>query len=265
MQPEKIFLTGLASVTFRQLTPRQIVDLAAAAGLDAIEWGGDVHVPHGDRAGAREARALAADAGLAVASYGSYYRAGKSEAEGLSFSTVLATAQALGAPVIRVWAGVRGSASATPEYRALIAGDLRRIGALAGGAGLMVALECHVNTLTDTAASAMQLLEEVGPAGVRTYWQPPVGRAVADCCADLRRLAGHLAHLHVHYFDPAARRQRPLAEGAEAWRQYLALAAPAAPARRYALLEFVAGGAPEQFLADAQTLRGLAAAAGGQA
>ncbi len=198
MQPEKIFLTGLASVTFRKLTPRQIVELAAAAGLDAIEWGGDVHVPHGDLAAAREARAMTADAGLAVASYGSYFRAGQSEAEGLAFPTVLATAQALGAPVIRVWAGTRGSAAAAPEYRALIAGDLRRIGALAGAAGLTVALECHVNTLTDTAASARQLLEEVGPARVRTYWQPPVGRAAADCCADLRMLAGYLAHLHVH-------------------------------------------------------------------
>ncbi len=265
MQTEKKFLTGLASVTFRKLTPRQIVDLAAAAGLDAIEWGGDVHVPHGDLAAARDARALTADAGLAVASYGSYYRAGKSEAEGLAFPAVLATAQALDAPVIRVWAGAQGSAAAAPEYRALIARDLRRIGAMARAAGLMAALEFHVNTLTDTAASAIQLLDEVGPgAGVRTYWQPPVGRAAADCCADLRLLAGHLAHLHVHYFDPAARRQRPLAEGAAAWRQYLALAAPAPGARRHALLEFVAGGAPEQFLADAQTLRGLPAA-GGQA
>ncbi len=38
---------GLCSVTFRALPPERIVALAAAAGLDVIEWGGDVHVPPG--------------------------------------------------------------------------------------------------------------------------------------------------------------------------------------------------------------------------
>ena len=40
--------TGLVSVTFRKLTPEKIIELVSEAGLNAIEWGGDVHVPHGD-------------------------------------------------------------------------------------------------------------------------------------------------------------------------------------------------------------------------
>ena len=40
--------TGLLSVTFRNLPFEQIIDLTVQAGLDGIEWGGDVHVPPGE-------------------------------------------------------------------------------------------------------------------------------------------------------------------------------------------------------------------------
>src|SRR6476469_730727 len=103
---------GLFSVTFRQLSPPEIIALVGRAGLRGIEWGGDVHVPHGDVARAREVRDRTADAGLEVAAYGSYYRVAKSEADELPFERVLNTAQALGAPLIRVWAGKQGSAAA---------------------------------------------------------------------------------------------------------------------------------------------------------
>ena len=65
---------GLCSVTLRALEPSAVVELAAAAGLEAIEWGGDVHVPPGDVDRAGQVRTLTEGAGLAVASYGSYLR-----------------------------------------------------------------------------------------------------------------------------------------------------------------------------------------------
>ena len=100
---------GLVSITFRGLTPQQIINGAVDAGVEGIEWGGDVHVPHGELATAREVAERTRDAGLAVSSYGSYYRFNESDVQ---FSHVLATAVALGAPVIRVWAGRQGSADA---------------------------------------------------------------------------------------------------------------------------------------------------------
>ena len=39
---------GLVSITFRDLEANEIIDLVKKSGLTAIEWGGDVHVPHGD-------------------------------------------------------------------------------------------------------------------------------------------------------------------------------------------------------------------------
>ena len=103
---------GLVSITFRKLNPREIVDLMTRTNLVGIEWGGDVHVPHGEIDVAREVAQMTRDAGLLVAAYGSYYRVGVSEADGLAFERVLESAMALGAPTVRVWAGNRGSADA---------------------------------------------------------------------------------------------------------------------------------------------------------
>jgi hypothetical protein len=46
-------IPGLVSITFRALPPADIIRLTAECGLQAIEWGADVHVPPGDLAGAR--------------------------------------------------------------------------------------------------------------------------------------------------------------------------------------------------------------------
>ncbi|MET0262082.1 MAG: sugar phosphate isomerase/epimerase, partial [Rariglobus sp.] len=70
---------GLVSVTFRKLSPNEVAGLVKKAGLKGIEWGGDIHVPHGDLARAREVRELTLEHGLKTAAYGSYYRAGQSE------------------------------------------------------------------------------------------------------------------------------------------------------------------------------------------
>ena len=54
---------GLVSITFRNLSVQEISGLAAKSGLVGIEWGGDVHVPHGDVGAARKVRKLTVDAG----------------------------------------------------------------------------------------------------------------------------------------------------------------------------------------------------------
>ncbi|HWD79704.1 MAG TPA: xylose isomerase, partial [Kribbella sp.] len=63
--------TGLVSVTFRQLAVEQVMEVAAGAGLSAIEWGGDIHVPLGNLVNAKRVRNLTEVHGLQVAAYGS--------------------------------------------------------------------------------------------------------------------------------------------------------------------------------------------------
>ncbi|MEZ5208343.1 MAG: hypothetical protein R2690_15535 [Acidimicrobiales bacterium] len=74
--PPGLWVPGLCSVTFRALAVPAVVDLAAEAGLEAIEWGGDVHVPPGDVRRAAAAAQATLATGLRVGSYGSYLFAG---------------------------------------------------------------------------------------------------------------------------------------------------------------------------------------------
>jgi sugar phosphate isomerase/epimerase len=245
---------GLVSITFRALAPAEIVALVRQAGLRGIEWGGDIHVPHGNLACAREVRELTQEAGLTVAAYGSYYRADRGEAAGLPFASVLDSAVELGAPIIRVWAGTAGSASSSPEVRAQVVADLRRIAALATAAQIGVALEFHNGTLTDTADSTVRLLTEVNQPNLSTYWQPPLDRDTDDCLRDLGNLLPRLSHVHVYHWRGPAMERLPLTAGAERWRSFLELAATA-PGDRYAMLEYVEGDAPANFLRDAATLK----------
>jgi len=267
-------IPGLVSITFRQLDFSEVIGLVRQAGLCAIEWGGDVHVPHGDLARAREVAMQTRDAGLSVAAYGSYYRAAQSEpllAEPrLVFERVLETAVALSAPVIRVWAGVEGSAEADADTRRRVADDLMRIAELAAQAGVCVATEFHGGTLTDTNESARILLfEEAQHPNLYSYWQPPVGMSDRDCLAGLASLGPKLLHLHVFNWvlGPYGQTEAyPLEEGgASRWRRFFDAASAtlvgsrqptlgATPQATAAMLEFVPGGSTASFLREARTL-----------
>lgn len=243
---------GLVSVTFRKLSPAEIVDLVARAGLAGIEWGGDIHVPPGQPAVANEVRELTRRAGLAVAAYGSYYRVGEPDAG--EFEPVLESAVELGAPMIRVWAGRQGSAKASPQHRQRVSDESRRIADLAAKAGVEIAYEYHGNSLTDTNESARLLLEQADHPNVRTNWQP-LFQEDDVCLAGLRGVLGWLANYHVYYWGPGHER-KPLADGAERWGKFFAVAPPA---ERYALLEFVRDDSPEAFLEDAAALKRILA------
>ena len=246
-----MFLPGLVSITFRQLSVAEIIALVTQAGLAAVEWGGDIHAPHGDEAQARAIARMGADAGLRVAAYGSYYRVGHPETG--PFEAVLASTAALGAPLIRVWAGRQGSGSADESYFQKIVADSRRIADLAQAEQIGIVFEFHGNTLTDTNAAAVRLLQALDHANVRSLWQPPRYAARASNLAGLEALRPWLENLHVFHWHQQSGERRPLAEGEDDWLDYLAQASCCGRAR-YALLEFVEDDAPEAFLRDAATL-----------
>ena len=95
---------GLVSISFRKHSPDFLAGKVKEAGLDGIEWGGDVHVPHGDLEAAKNVKAITDSMGLSVIEYGSYYIIGKSEPE--LFLAAAESAKALGTDIIRVWPGM---------------------------------------------------------------------------------------------------------------------------------------------------------------
>ncbi len=245
--------TGLVSVTFRALPPKEIIDLVAAAGLAGIEWGGDRHVPPGDAGLAAQVRAMTIDAGLQVSSYGSYFYAGQDSLE--TAAAVVRTAGILQAPTIRIWAGKLGSAKADAEYRQRVVGSARAMAKAAADEGIAVAFEFHQNTIADNTAAALALLDDIAHENINMYWQPQQGTTVDERLQGLQAFLPRLCNVHVMNSDNG----RKLLAGASAeWLRYLALL-PAAARLHWALIEFVKDDAPAALLEDAGTLQGWVA------
>lgn len=246
--------SGLVSITFRQLSVEEIIELCRTAGIEGIEWGGDVHVPPGDMQRARNVKHMAADAGIITSAYGSYYRLRRDREEDHPFEAVLATAVGLSAPYIRVWAGNRPSAEVDAAERKRIVELSRRIADMAAEQGIAIAYEYHSNTLTDTLDSALDLLEAVDHPNVKTFWQPPNGMPPAESRAGLDRLAEWVTNIHCFHWWPTSQDRHPLADGEANWQLYFERIA-ALPGDRFVSIEFVKDNQPEQFLHDAATLK----------
>lgn len=240
--------SGLVSVTFRQFRPKQIVNLVAKAGLDGIEWGGDIHVPHGRIRRAREVYRMTVDAGLRVLAYGSYYRVGARE--DVPFEAIVETAAELHTGIIRVWAGQGASADADAGHWQRVVGESRRIACLASARNMSVAYEFHGHSLTDTDETTVRLLREVAHAGVSSYWQMPFDR---DVEASLRSVLPWLSNVHVFYLQ---KDRLMLSQGALIWRRLLRVV-QSTGRDHSAMLEFVKGNDPEVFVKDAETLKNL--------
>lgn len=258
MENSERFIPGLVSVTFRSLSPEAIVALAVQARLRSIEWGGDVHVPHGDLRAAAAVRRLCADQGLTISAYGSYFRAGIVEPSNPPFAKVLDTALALGAARIRAWAGNCGSALASADTRRRVADDLRGACAAAAKVAIVIGLEFHDRTLTDTPESAMSLCDQVAADNLRCNWQPRIGPPASVARADIEALRPRLGDVHVFHLGPD-RSRLSLAQGADAWRSYLAAISTGDALQRDASLEFVRNDDPKQLLTDARVLHDILA------
>jgi 3-dehydroshikimate dehydratase len=249
-----MIIPGLVSITFRQLSPSEIIELVAEVNLQVIEWGGDVHVPHGDTKQAEAVARWTVDAGLSVSAYGSYYRLATPDQP--TFESVAETAVTLGAPTIRVWAGKRGSADADENYRKQVYDEAHYIAEIAKHHKLTVSFEFHDGTLTDTTQSALDLMNVVNHDSLKLYWQPPHRISDEDREKSLRSVLPYLTHVHVfqwHRNHPEMRVRYPLQEGQSAWSTYLDHL-KRSERDHSAMLEFVRDDDPDQFREDAKTL-----------
>lgn len=249
-----MYKTGICSITFRNLSVEEVIKLTSEAGLEGIEWGGDVHVPVGDYDHASKVAGLTEQAGLEVASYGSYYRVGEYENNDVSFEDVLETAVHLKAPSIRVWAGKQASKKATEKYRNDVTAEAKTIAELAKQKNIAINLEYHGNTLTDTKESAASLMKEIDHPNLNLYWQPAVGKSIADRLDSIDELLPWLTHVHVFHWNVTDR--LPLTDGKEEWKQYTNRLKKL-ELNQYVLIEFVKADSKEQFLEDAGVLKEL--------
>lgn len=244
--------TGLVSVTFRELAPEEIIRLVEDAGLESIEWGGDIHVPHGDVKQAKLLAEQCANAGIALPSYGSYYRVGCGEDVSPPFEAVLETALALGTKAIRVWAGNKGTKDADEAWWQQVIEDGQRIADEASKHELCIDYEFHGNTLTDRWDMAVKLFNSIDRPNVRSSWQPPTGKPYVEQKESLPPILPYLGNVHVFHWDNRTR--LPLSEGTANWQYYLEQFRTTGR-EHYLMLEFVKDNDPEQFKQDAAVLK----------
>lgn len=242
-----IIKTGLVSVTFRSRTREEISLLAHDAELCEIQWGGDIHVPHGDLEAAYDARILCMLADIGTYSYGSYYRCGG------DFAQVADTASALGAKNIRVWAGTKGSADVNEDERRAVVEAARAAADKAGALDMSLSFEFHGGTLTDTPDSALRLLDEIGRPNVYTHWQPNQYRDLEYNIDALKRVADRVDIVHVFAWE--GERRLPLSAHMDAWRRYFDILSEHDV--KCAMLEFLPSETRDDLLRDAETLREL--------
>ncbi len=245
------FYTGLVSISFRRYSVDEIIAACREVGLSHIEWGSDVHVPAGNAAIADEVARKTREAGLACTTYGSYFRLGQhTPAE---FAPYIDSAKRLGARVIRVWGGTKGSADMTAEERAALISDARAIADMAQEAGLIVAPECHGGTVTDHIDSAMDFYSAVDHPALRAYWQPNQGMSEEYNLDAARRYAPLTETVHVFHWSASAR--YPLCEGTDIWKQYIEIFRSEAETRDIdLLLEFMHDDRLETLAETAKTL-----------
>lgn len=248
-----MIIPGLVSATFRDMSCEKIIELCKMANLKAVEWSENSHVYPDDPKGANELYEKTISAGLIVAAYGSYYRLGEYENPEKIFLKSLCSAEALHAPVIRVWAGTKASFDVDLEEREKLTREAALIGKLASEHGIKVAFEWHKNTLTDTNESAIQLLDEANQENLYCLWQPTVALNIEERCKGIKLLKDKLLNLHVYYWDEGVR--RPFEEGNKEWKEYLSCVN--LQEDRFGLLEFVKDNTEEQFREDAKALLSL--------
>ncbi len=241
--------TGLISVTFRSLGRSKITELAKEAELDSVIWGGDIHVPHGDHAAAKEANSICAAVGIDTDVYGSYYRLADD-----GYAPVYDTALALGSKVVRIWAGPKGSAETSEDERVIITKRLARAADEAKSRGLTLAFEYHGGTLTDNIDSALRLLREADRDNIRLHWQPNQYRDLEFNVQALELAAPYVDAVHV--FAWKGNDKFPLSTQEYEWRTYFDILAKRGDCK-LAALEFVPVECRDDLMRDAETLKNI--------
>ena len=212
-----MYKNGLVSISFRGHTPEEILKAAKEAGLSCIEWGSDVHAPCKEHDRLEQIVQIQKRYGVACCSYGTYFRLGITPLTELPDH--IAAAKALGTRVLRLWCGSKPAEACTVEEKETLFAQCREAAAMAEAAGVVLSMECHIKSFTETAAGALELMQAVASPAFRMYWQPNQFRSVEENRQYARALRDYITHIHV--FQWKGKERYPLADGVEDWKCYL--------------------------------------------
>ncbi len=245
-----MFRIGVCSVSFRQLPFEEVVKITAAAGLEAIEWGSDVHAPADDRERLFAIAKAQREAGLYCSSYGTYFRVGEHSPEELS--SYIDAAEILGTKMLRIWCGKKNYEDMTEEEREYIREECRKCAEIAERRSVTLSIECHPNSFTNSAEGALNLMSSVGSPSLRMYWQQNTSVGDEGNFDYAEKLSAYTTNIHVFYYEN--KQKLLLKDGISKWKQYLSYF----NGERTLLLEFMPDNSPQALKGEAEALKIIA-------
>lgn len=244
-----MFYPGLVSISFRDYSPEEIISEAVKCGLHSIEWGSDIHAPRQDDLRLAELSALQSATGLSCCSYGSYFRLGFTPMEELP--EYIHAAKCLGTRIIRIWAGRKKASDCSEEEWQAFLALCTQAAEIAREHDVVLCLECHRRSYTETKEGALDLMRHVNSPHFRMYWQPNPDISVEENVSYIRSLREYITHVHVFHWVTDQR--LPLREGLAVWEKYLS----ELTGNHHLLLEFMPDDKMESLQAEAHSLHEL--------
>ena len=244
-----MYSSGLVSISFRSHTPDEILCAAAASGLTQIEWGSDVHAPREDLLRLEQIAAAHAATALGCCSYGTYFRLGITPLEELP--EYIQAAKKLGTNHLRLWAGRKTVSQYTPDERQVFLDQCAAAAAVAEAHNVILGLECHRRSHTETKEGALELMRYVDSRNFKMYWQPNPDISLEENLNYIRELREYITHVHVFHW--VGQQRLPLREGLHIWRRYL----QELGGSRHLLLEFMPDDRIESLKEEADALHEL--------
>lgn len=237
---------GLVSVSFRELTPFQIIDLMKSVGISVVEWGSDVHAPCKEDLQLKEIAEYQKKNGIKCSSYGTYFRAGVTPIEELE--SYINAAKILGTDVLRIWCGDKDSEKYPPEEKESLFENCRKLAAIAEENDAILCCEFHGWSYTNTLASALELMKAVNSKNFKMYWQPNQFKDFATNLEYAEKIAEYTVNIHV--FNWQGENKLPLIEARDEWREYLKKFS----GNENLLLEFMPDGKPQSLETEYKSL-----------
>ena len=204
---------GLCTIAFQEKPLEEAIDIAADYGFDGIElWGKPPHLPADyDENYAKNVREMAQRKGLVISAFGSYINP-LMQLHQKYFEEAFEIARDLGTDLVRIWSGGGPSRSIAPADKRLIHFRLVSITQWANFRNIRIGLEMHNNQYTDSVATILEMIEEIGLPALKTYYQPLARSDADEPYAAAEKLAPHIVNVHAQNFDESGK-ACPIADG----------------------------------------------------
>lgn len=167
-----MLIPAMSSLTFRNKSIEQVIALAQATGLAAIEWGSDIHVPPMDEGAILRARRGCEAAGIAISDYATFYSPFKYEDYLGEFERIAVTCNMLGTKAARVWIGDRKRCFYPDDIYLQLVDRMGKIADAAKAHGLTLILEMFDRTVCDSGTNLRRFLDDLSKDNVKATWRP---------------------------------------------------------------------------------------------